>query len=378
MTGGGAGPRTAQGPGGDAGPRAAEGTTLVPTPEHVELANSVRSLLAKHSDSRAVRRALEQPHGFDVDLWAMLCHQIGAPALPIRQEHGGAGFTLAEAHVILEELGHALAPSPLLSSLVATAAADDESLPRIAEGAVATLAWSGVTGPTDSPIGVTWSGDVLCGTIDPVLVGDVADIVLVAARHGARGEDVGLFRVDPSERGLTRTRCSGMDPTLGFATLELDSVPATPITLDAADVLTAAHRVGTLATAALQVGCAQRGLDMTVAYTKEREQFGRPIGSFQALKHRMSDMLVRVRMSRSGAWAAVQAHVHDAPDADVLVAAASSYCSEAAMAVAAETIQMHGGIAITWEHDAHLVLKRAQALQQLFGRPQDHRSALIS
>ena len=170
---------------------------------------------------------------------------------------------------------------------------------------------------------------------------------------------------------------AGLDPTLGFADLEFDGVEAEPITLDAASVLASTHRVGTLATTALAVGCAQRGLDMTVAYSKEREQFGRPIGSFQALKHRMADMLVRVQMSRAGAWAAVQAHVNGAPNADRLAAAAASYCAEAAMAVAAETIQLHGGIAITWEHDAHLVFKRAQALHQLFGLPHHQRATLL-
>jgi alkylation response protein AidB-like acyl-CoA dehydrogenase len=148
--------------------------------------------------------------------------------------------------------------------------------------------------------------------------------------------------------------------------------------LDAASVLATIHRVGTLATAALQVGCAQRGLDLTVEYAQQRKQFGRPLGSFQALKHRIAEMLVRVQMSRAGAWAAVQAHVHDAPNADRLAAAAASYCSEAAVAVAAETIQLHGGIAITWEHDAHLVFKRAEALNQLFGLPHQQRATLIS
>ncbi len=116
---------------------------------------------------------------------------------------------------------------------------------------------------------------------------------------------------------------------------------------------------------------------MTVDYTKQREQFGRPIGSFQALKHRMADMLVKVQMSRAGAWAAVQAHVNDTPGPERLASAAGSYCSDAAMAVAGETVQLHGGIAITWEHDAHLVLKRAQALNQLFGLPHQQRASLI-
>jgi alkylation response protein AidB-like acyl-CoA dehydrogenase len=349
-------------------------TEMVPTVEHAELAKSVRNLLERRSDSQAVRAAIEQPAGFDTDLWATLCDQIGAAALAIPEEHGGAGFTLAETHVVLEELGRALTPSPLLASVISSAAlTDGPLLGRIAEGAVATLAWSGVTGPADAPVGVTFRDGKLNGAVSPVLHGDIAEILLVAAEHD---DGVGLFSVDPS--AVTRTQVAGLDPTLAFAHLELDAVAADPIALDASEILRTTHLVGTLATAALQVGCAQRGLDMTVDYTKTREQFGRPIGSFQALKHRMADMLVRVQMSRSGAWAAVQAHVHGSPSADRLAAAAASYCAESAMAVAAETVQLHGGIAITWEHDAHLVLKRAQALHQLFGLPHQQRASLIS
>jgi alkylation response protein AidB-like acyl-CoA dehydrogenase len=340
-------------------------TDLVPTREHTELASSVRNLLDKRSDSQAVRRAIEQPTGFDAELWATLCEQIGVAALAIPEEHGGAGFTLAESHVVLEELGRALTPSPLLASVVTSAAlvaaGHHEPLTRIAEGAVATLVSSGVTA----------TNKVLHGSASPVLYGDLAEILVVAGGDG-------LYVVDPEASGLTRTRLTGMDQTLGFARLDFDGVAADPITDDAATALSAAHRVGTLATSALAVGCAQRGLDMTVEYTKQREQFGRPIGSFQALKHRMADMLVRVQMSRAGAWAAVQAHVNNAPESDRLAAAAASYCAESAMAVAAETTQLHGGIAITWEHDAHLVLKRAQALHQLFGLPHHRRAMLIS
>jgi alkylation response protein AidB-like acyl-CoA dehydrogenase len=266
---------------------------------------------------------------------------------------------------VLEELGRTLAPTPLLASVVAAevllAAGHHQPLAHIARGGIATVAWSGVTS----------DGDGLHGSAEPVLYGDAAEFVLVAAGDG-------LFVVDPEATGLTRVRLAGMDPTLGFGRLDFDGVAGERLGGDAAAARSAAHRVGTLATAALQVGCAQRGLDMTVEYAKQREQFGRPIGSFQALKHRMAEMLVQVQMSRSGAWAAVQAHVHGAPNADRLAAAAASYCGEAAMAVAAETIQLHGGIAITWEHDAHLVFKRAQALNQLFGLPHQQRAALIS
>ena len=349
-------------------------TDLAPTREHAELAKSVRSLLERRSDSQAVRSAIEQPSGFDTDLWATLCDQVGVAALAIPEEHGGAGFTLAETHVVLEELGRALTPSPLLASIVASAAlTDDPILGRIAEGAIATLAWSGITDGADATAGVSYQGGQLTGSVAPVLYGDTAEILLIAAEHD---DGVGLFSVDPS--AVTRTKVAGLDPTLSFASLEFDGIDAETITLDAAEVLRTTHLVGTLATTALQVGCAQRGLEMTVDYAKQRQQFGRPIGSFQALKHRIADMLVRVQMSRSGAWAAVQAHTNGAPNADRLAAAAASYCSEAAMAVAAETIQLHGGIAITWEHDAHLVFKRAQALNQLFGLPHQQRASLIS
>jgi len=350
-------------------------TDLVPTKEHAALTKGVRNLLDKRSDSQAVRQAIKEPNGFDAALWSTLCDQIGVAALAIPEEQGGAGFTLAETHVVLEELGRSLTPSPLLASIITSSVLDGGPLlERIAEGAVATLAWSAITGPVDAPVGVTWSDGVLQGSVSPVLYGDFAAILLVVAEHDS---GLGLFSVDPVASGLTRTRVAGLDPTIGFANLQLNGVAAETIALDAAEALATTHRVGTLATAALQVGCAQRGLEMTVEYTKQREQFGRPIGSFQALKHRMADMLVRVQMSRAGAWAAVQAHVHGEPNAAQLAAAAASYCGDAAMAIAAETVQMHGGIAITWEHDAHLVLKRAQALNQLFGLPHQQRAALL-
>lgn len=292
-------------------------TDLVPTRDHVELAGSVRKLLEKRSDSQAVRDAFD---GFDTELWSTLCEQMGVAALAIPEESGGAGFTLAETYVVLEELGRALTPSPLLASVTAAAALTDSPLlEQIAAGTVATLAWSGVTGPVDAPVGVSFKDGKLTGSALSVLYGDVAEILLVVAEHDG---GVGLFSVDPS--AVTRTKVAGLDPTLSFANVELDGVSAETITLDAASALATAHRAGTLATAALQVGCAERGLDMTVDYTKQREQFGRPIGSFQALKHRMADLLVRVQMSRAGAWAAVQAHVNGAPNADRLAAAAGS------------------------------------------------------
>ncbi len=247
-------------------------------------------------------------------------------------------------------------------------------LPRLAAGEISTLAWGGLRGPgLEEPVRA--EGDRLTGTVPEVLFGDQAEVLLVAARTA---DGVALYEVDPTEAtGLTRAHAPTMDTTQRLATLTFTDCPATLVTADASAALARAHLVGTVAVAALQVGCAQRALDMTVAYTKERVQFGRPIGSFQALKHRMADMLVRVEMSRSAFWAAAYAVSVADDDAARLTAVAGSYCTEALQHVASETVQMHGGIAITWEHDAQLVFKRAHALAQLFGQPHVHRRALL-
>lgn len=324
--------------------------------EQQELAATVRTVLARRSDSAAVRAAMTSEHGYDTALWQTLCEQIGVAALLVPEEYDGAGGTLVEAHVVLEELGRALTPGPALASLVAAAAlagADENArkrlLPRIAAGEIATVAWGDPAGPIES-----------------VLHGDQAEILLVTAPDG-------LYEVDPS--AVTATRTPAMDLTTRLATITLGDSPTTRI----GDVAEVAHArtVGTIGVTALQLGLAERALEMTVGYAKERVQFGRPLASFQALKHRMAAMLVDVETSRSIAWAAAYAVATDAADAVDLTAAAASYCSEALQRIAAETVQIHGGIAITWEHDAQLVFKRAHALGQLFGQPHEHRSALV-
>ncbi|BBH18439.1 acyl-CoA dehydrogenase [Nocardioides baekrokdamisoli] len=340
------------------------------TPEQEELAATVRSLLAKRSDSAAVRVAMESPVGHDASLWQLLCEQVGVAALPIPEEAGGAGFSLAEALVVAEEIGYALAPLPLVSSLIASAAlittpGTESLLERIAGGEVATLASATTTSAsTDVDEPLTYVDGRVSGTIEYVLDGDIATVLIAAARTG---DGVALVSVDPAD--VARTQTPAMDPTLRLANLTFDDAPATLVVDDASEALSRAHDAGCLTVAALQVGAARRGLDMTVAYAKERVQFGRPIGSFQALKHRMADMLVRVEMARS----AVDAATTD----PTMIHSAAAYCSDALSHIGAETIQLHGGIGITWEHDAHLVFKRAHALGQLFGQPHEHR-ALIS
>jgi alkylation response protein AidB-like acyl-CoA dehydrogenase len=349
--------------------------------EQQELASMMAALLAKHSDSSAVRAACTSSCGYDEKLWQLLCEQVGVAALAVPEEHGGAGFGFLETAVVLEQLGHALAPSPLLAGVVATqallrsgdAAACERLLPSLASGSVATLSWSGPSGLSGATETVVADGDRLTGTVPLVLDGDTADVLLVAAQTD---EGTGLFEVPCDADTLSRTRTPAMDLTLSVATVQLEQVESTRIGGDVTDALREVHAVSAAAVACLQVGVAQRALDMTVAYSKEREQFGRPIGSFQALKHRMADMLVLVETARSSAMDAAFA-VASGEDLARRASVAKAWCSDALSEVAAETVQLHGGIAITWEHDAHLVLKRSHALSHLFGTAHAHRRQVL-
>lgn len=357
--------------------------------EQAELAATVRDLLRRRAGSPAVRAAAASRRGYDEQLWKVLCEQVGAAALAVPEEYGGAGFTLFETHVVLEELGAALAPSPLLGSGVLAAqalllAGNDATcrdlLPGIASGAlVAAVAWADARGGWSTehvPISATSHGEswILDGTASFVLDGDHADVLLVLAA-GTSGPM--LFRVDPEQPGVRRTAAPTMDPTLRLATVELDGAHGLPVTTAAGTFLPTLRDIACSAVSALQVGAAQRCLDTTVAYAKEREQFGRPIGSFQALKHRMADMLVQVETARSASWAAAWSAAQRDHDLPVRAATAKAWCSEALNEVAAETVQLHGGIAITWEHDAQLYFKRAHATSQLFGQPHEHRRRLF-
>jgi alkylation response protein AidB-like acyl-CoA dehydrogenase len=328
------------------------------------LREAVRSLLAKRSDSVAVRRAVDEPAGFDTALWAVLCEQIGVAGLGVPERFGGIGAGPREVQLVAEELGRTLTPCPMLGSAVLAAgllvALDDENaarrlLPRIANGAIAALAWADADGRwADGAVDCT--ADRLTGEAHYVLDGDLAEILLVVA-------DGSVYEVDPgdTERAHTPT----MDPTRRLATVRLTDAPGGRIgPADARPALRTALDAALVALAAEQVGAAAAALTMTVEYSKVRHQFGRPIGSFQALKHRMADLHVLLEAARSAAYAAAEGRVHPS--------VAKTYCSEAFQAIAGEAIQLHGGIAITWEHDAHLYFKRAHGSAALFGAPAEH------
>ncbi|MFB6608340.1 acyl-CoA dehydrogenase family protein [Streptomyces noursei] len=344
-----------------------------PTEEQEKLRSAVRQLLAR------------QP---GPDAWGPLAGQIGAAGLAVPEEHGGAGCGPLEVHVVMEELGRALAPVPFLGSAVLTtqallACGDAALLPALAEGrAVGALAWAedGSWEPAAIRAAAHRGPDGgwrLTGTKDHVLDGADATLLVVAARTAA---GVALFEVPVDGPGVRRERLVPMDPTRAQARIALDGAAGRLLGADGDGerVLARVRDLGSVALAAEQVGAAERCLELTVAYARERVQFGRPIGSFQAVKHRLADAYVQVEAARSIALGAAYAAADGAAELTRYAAAAKSACSEAFSAVAGETIQLHGGIGITWEHDAHRYFKRAHGSAQLLGAPAAHRRRLAA
>jgi len=337
--------------------------------ELLEFRTSVRALLAKHATPAAVRAAMDTDLGYDPKLWTMLCEQVGVAALAVPEEWGGAGAGLVESLMVVGELGRTLAGVPMLGSAVlgvqAILLAGDEQacarlLPDLADGSrTAALCWADAAGWDSS--GVDASDGKLNGAAHYVLHGAQADLLLVLTEDG-------LFETTADAPGVVVAPTPALDPTRKLAVLAFTDTPATRIgTADPAALRARLREIAWAALAAEQVGAARHCLEMTVAYTASRVQFGRPIGSFQALKHRMADMYVLVESAESTALAAAQAVAEHSVSAAEDVYVARKHCTETFTHVAAETIQLHGGIAITWEHDAHLYFKRAHATAELFG-----------
>ncbi|MET9534484.1 acyl-CoA dehydrogenase family protein [Streptomyces sp. NPDC006649] len=336
--------------------------------EHQELRTAVRSLLARHEGAAA---------------WGPLTRQIGAAGLAVPEEHGGAGCGPVEVHVVMEELGRALAPVPYLGSAVLAtqallAAGDTGLLPALAEGrTTGALAWAenGSWRPEAVRARAVCGADGwrITGVKDHVLDGADADVLLVAARTET---GLALFHVPSGAAGVEREAHTTMDLTRPQATLRFDGTEARAVGADGDRVLAHVRDLACTALAAEQVGAAERCLELTVAHVRNRVQFGRPVGSFQAVKHRLADAFVRVESARSAALGASWAAADGSPDLSRYAAVAKSACSEAFSAVAGDMIQLHGGIGITWEHDAHRYFKRAHGSAQLFGSPAGHRDRI--
>ena len=350
--------------------------TFVLSEEQDELRKVVRSFLVATSPPAAVRRLMETADGLDRAGWRRMADELGLPALAVPEALGGMGFSWVELGLVFEEMGRALAGGPLLASAALAAGAlggadDNDILPALASGdRIATLAVAEDRSPWDlTRITLTATPDGrLHGHKSWVLDGLTADLILVAATDG-------LYAVDAEAPGLTRTAIPTLDLTRKLARLDFDGTPARRVGDLAAAETGLAY--GAIALANEQVGGAQRCLEMAVAYAKTRKQFGRPIGSFQAVKHKCADLLREIESARSTAayanWAASQ------PDRqEVLVAAslAKAACSDAYVHAASECIQIHGALGFTWEHDVHLYWKRAKSSSLLFGDPMHHRGRL--
>jgi alkylation response protein AidB-like acyl-CoA dehydrogenase len=315
---------------------------------------------------------MDSESGFDTGTWRRLTQEFALTGLLVPEELGGTGYGWVEMGVALEEAGRSLLVAPLLSTTLATAAllasgdidAQKHWLPGIAAGDVrGAVALPAVGMPSPD---VAAEDGRLTGSVSFVVDGHTADVVVVVAAGG------GLYLVEGTAAGLTRTLLQTVDQTRKLARLDLEEVTATPL----AGSVDRLRDVTAICLALEQVGAAQKVLETTVDYVKTRNQFGRPIGSFQAVKHRCADMLVDVESARSAAYGALASLAADDDQLPVLAAIAKAFCSDALLACAGESIQLHGGIGFTWEHSAHLYFKRAKASQLLFGDPAHHRNKL--
>jgi alkylation response protein AidB-like acyl-CoA dehydrogenase len=358
--------------------------------EQEELRKSVRRFLDDKSPETEVRRLMETTEGYDPAVWSQMAQQLGLQGLAIPEEYGGSGYTYVELTVVLEEMGRSLLCAPYFSTVALAAnallaagddAAKKEYLPGIASGdTIATVALAEDSGKWDESgitTSATKSGDAwtLNGHKSFVLDGHTASLIIVPARTPA---GVSLFAVAGDAAGLTRTALSTMDQTRKQARLEFSGVPGRLIGSDGGgwDVLAKTLDLAAVALAAEQVGGAQKVLDMSVEYAKVRVQFGRPIGSFQAIKHKCADMLLEVESAKSAAYYAGWAAAEDSDELPVVACLAKAYCSDAYFHATAENIQIHGGIGFTWEHPAHLYFKRAKSSELYLGDPTYHRELL--
>jgi len=364
--------------------------------EQEELRRAVRQFLESKSPETEVRRLMETTEGYDPAVWKQMGQELMLQGLAIPEEYGGQGFTFIELGIVLEEMGRVLLCAPYFSSVVLAAGAilaagtDEQKqalLPGIASGdTIAALAFTEPSGKWDAA-GITMEAQEnvggefkLSGEKMFVLDGFTADTIVVVARvAGTTGTDgIMFFTVAGDADGLTRTPLQTMDTTRKQARLEFDNVVASPLgsTQDGFAAFSKLLDQAAVALSNEMMGGAQKVLEMSVEYAKVRVQFGRPIGSFQAIKHKCADMLLEVESGKSAAYYASWAAAEDNEELPVVAALSKAYCSEAYFHAAAENIQIHGGIGFTWEHPAHLYFKRAKSSEIYLGDPTYHRELL--
>jgi alkylation response protein AidB-like acyl-CoA dehydrogenase len=356
----------------------------------------VRDLLADRSPLTAVLARVDAGEADDVPLWRTLAADLGCAGLLIDEGHGGAGASYREAAVVAEETGKAVACVPYLTSAVMATTAllgsgDDDLLGGLASGRLTAALAVGFTQMPSAPgagtgsrpvrVGQPEDGDGpgvarLSGTVTGVAGALAADLLLVPGD----GVPFGLYAVDATAAGVTRTPLVSLDATRPLADVTLDRVPGRLVATgeDASRAVAAALTTGAGMLASELFGVAEQCLGMTVSYVKERHQFARPVGSFQAVKHRLADVWVAVTQARAAARYAAACLATGDPDTPVAVALAKAASGDAAVLAAQECVQLHGGIGFTWEHPAHLLLKRAKSGSMALGTPDRHRAALAA
>jgi len=361
--------------------------------DQILLKNSVRSALDEQCKPAHVRAMMEDPKGYDEALWGEMA-KLGWLGLPFAEEYGGAGLGVVELCLVLEDLGRAAYPGPYFASVVlgglglmlgGSAAQKEKWLPAIASGKARlsaalveeSLDWDPAsTGATATPSGDGWT---LAGVKRFVPWAHVADAVLVPARAP---EGLSLFLVDPGSPGVSLRPMVGIDLGSRWSEMRLGDVTVKPDAVvgqvgGASSLLEALLRRGAVCASAEMLGAARRCLDMSVEYAKVREQFGQPIGSFQAIRHRCAEMLLAAENAHSAVYYAAWALNAGAEDAAVAASICKAYVSLAARKVCGDAIQVHGGIGFTWEYDLHLYFKRAKALEPLFGDALYHRELIV-
>ncbi|MBL1100374.1 acyl-CoA dehydrogenase family protein [Streptomyces coffeae] len=362
---------------------------LLYTEAEDDLRAAVRALLTDRCPAPAVLAQAESDQPYDPAVWRALGAEMGTAGLLVPDKLGGQGATAREVAVVLEELGRAVAPVPYLTSAVLAVTAllgcdtDDEAVARLLRGlaegrttGALALPLAGAPGEDTPPATVRIGGDgTLSGEVRGVAGALGAEVLLIPA-EGPDG--YGLYAAHTTEPGVTVAPLTSLDLTRPLATVTLDGAPTRRVA--GADRARAAVRRALLTGAGLlaseQLGVAEWCLTETVRHTGERHQFGRPIGSFQALKHRMAALWLELVSARATARYAADALATDNPDAPVAVAIAQTYCAEVAVHAAEECVQLHGGIGMTWEHPAHLYLKRAKSDEIALGTPGRHRQLL--
>lgn len=366
--------------------------------EQVALQRTARRVLERWSPPDAVRAAMATERGYDPALWRRLAGELGVTALLVPEKYGGLGLGPTSLAPIMEEFGRALACAPVLSTvalatnaLVLGANPPQKArwLPKIASGELtATVAFGPPHDPCEAGLHafpLQGGSYRILGTVEQVVDGHTADLLILPAR--LRNPGISIIAVVPGDHpGIVRTPLPTMDRTRRLARLELDLEAPGKVEVASTEILGKrghSHRLmcrvlarAAAALASEQVGVAERCLDMSVEYAKTRVQFGRPIGSFQAIKHRCADMLVDVESARAASWYAAWANEFARSEVATATSLAKAWCSEASYRAAAECIQIHGGIGFTWEHDAHIAFKRARASEALLGTPSAHRERI--